>query len=57
MKKLENKKAAAGKKGGDVTADLGKHKGHETKKGLSQDQKLISKEVHEKHFQKSKKKT
>ncbi len=47
-------KAEAGKKGGEATADLGKHKGHKTKRGLSQDQKLVSKEMHEKHFQKSK---
>ena len=32
------------------------HKGHRTKKGLSQDQKLKSKEVWEKAYRKSKKK-
>lgn len=47
-------KKDAGKKGGDATAKLGKHKGHKTKRGLSQDQKKISKEKHEKSFQKSK---
>ena len=53
-KKVVETKAEAGKKGGEATADLGKHKGHKTKKGLSQDQKLISKEPHEKQYRKSK---
>ena len=52
---VEKKKA--GKKGGDKTASKGKHKGHNSKKGLKQDQAKISKEVHEKHYQKVKKKT
>lgn len=30
------------------------HKGHATKKGLSQDQKMVSKESHEKSYQKKK---
>jgi hypothetical protein len=50
------KKAEAGKKGGEATAKLGKHKGHTTEKGLAQDQTKTSVEVHEKHYQKSKKK-
>lgn len=32
------------------------HKGHKTKKGLSQDQKLVSKEKHEKNYRKTKSK-
>jgi len=48
-------KAAAGKIGGDKTADLGEHKGHSTKKGLAQDQNKSSQEVHEKHYRKNKK--
>ena len=55
-KRALRKKAAAGKKGGEATADLGKHKGHKTKKGLAQDQKKVSKEKHEKAYQKAKKK-
>lgn len=50
------KKKAAGKLGGEATADLGEHKGHETSEGLKQDQSKVSKELHEKHYQKSKKK-
>jgi len=49
-------KAEAGSKGGEKTASKGKHKGHNSKKGLKQDQAKISKEVHEKHYQKVKKK-
>jgi len=49
-------KVTAGKKGGEETASKGSHKGHSTKKGLVQDQSKISVEVHEKHYQKSKKK-
>lgn len=45
-------KAEAGALGGEATAELGKHKGHKSKKGLNQDQKLVSKEEHEKHYQK-----
>lgn len=45
------KKAIASSKGGEATAKLGKHKGHKTKKGLAQDQKLISKEEHEVNYQ------
>jgi hypothetical protein len=41
-------------KGGRVTAKLGKHKGHKTKKGLSNDQKLDSVEKHEKAYRKKK---
>jgi hypothetical protein len=44
-------KAEAGALGGEATADLGKHKGHKTKKGLVQDQNKVSKEEHEKHYQ------
>lgn len=48
------KKSKAGKKGGNETAKLGKHKGHKSKRGLAQDQKESSNEVHEKHYRKSK---
>jgi hypothetical protein len=54
-KKVETK-AEAGEKGGEATADLGKHKGHTSKKGLVQDQTKTSVEAHEKHYRKSKKK-
>jgi len=47
-------KAAAGRKGGNATAKLGKHKGHSTKAGLAQDQKLSSNESHEKHYRQTK---
>lgn len=40
--------ALRGKKGGEATAKLGPHKGHKSKAGLSQDQKLASDEPHEK---------
>lgn len=53
-KQKAQKMSEAGKLGGEATADLGKHKGHKTKKGLVQDQKLVSKEEHEKHYQRSK---
>ena len=53
-KRSLKKKAAAGKKGGEATADLGKHKGHKTKTGLAQDQNKSSQEKHEKHYRKSK---
>ena len=53
-KRALKKKAKAGKKGGEATADLGKHKGHNSKKGLKQDQAKISKEEHEKNYQKNK---
>ena len=43
-------KAEAGRKGGIATSKLGAHKGHNTTKGLRQDQNLKSKEVHEKHY-------
>ena len=57
-RKKVSSKAEAGKKGGEATADLGKHKGHTSKKGLKQDQAKVSKEEHEKNYQKSiKKKT
>lgn len=49
-------KAQAGKHGGDATAALGQHKGHETSEGLKQDQSKNSSEKHEKHYRKSKKK-
>lgn len=58
MRKLRSmprkSKAAAGKLGGEATARKGKHKGHKTKKGLAQDQKLKSKESHEKHYRRTK---
>jgi hypothetical protein len=58
MRKLRSmprkSKAAAGKKGGEATADLGKHKGHKSKAGLAQDQKMKSKESHEKHYRRTK---
>jgi len=47
-------KVTAGKKGGNATAKLGKHKGHSTKAGLVQDQKKGSKEKHEKHYRQTK---
>ena len=47
-------KAEAGKKGGEATADLGKHKGHATKRGLAQDQKKTSSEDWEKNYRKTK---
>jgi hypothetical protein len=47
-------KAEAGALGGEATAELGKHKGHKSKKGLVQDQNKVSKEEHEKHYQRSK---
>lgn len=52
--KKKMSKAEAGKLGGEATAELGKHKGHKSKKGLVQDQNKVSKEEHEKHYQKSK---
>jgi len=54
MRKEEKKKIRGGA-GGKATAAKGPHKGHKTKKGLSQDQKRISKEKHEKQYQKKKK--
>lgn len=50
MAKLREKAAAARK-----TKKSGGHKGHKTKKGLAQDQKLKSDEKHEKAYRKSKK--
>jgi len=50
-KKKHHKKGSAG---GRATARLGKHKGHSTKKGLAQDQKLDSQEKHEKEYRKKK---
>lgn len=47
-------KAQAGKIGGEVTARKGKHKGHTSTQGLSQDQSKVSTEVHEEHYQKTK---
>lgn len=47
-------KAAAGKKGGEATAALGKHKGHKSKQGLAADQAKTSKESHEKHYRMTK---
>ena len=40
----------------ELLKDKPKHKGHKTKKGLSQDQKLVSEEKHEIAYQKKKKK-
>ena len=51
----KKKKKIRGEAGGKATATKGPHKGHKTKKGLSQDQKRISKEKHEKQYQKKKK--
>lgn len=52
--KKKMSKAEAGKLGGEATAELGKHKGHKSKKGLKQDQNNVSKEEHEKHYQNTK---
>jgi hypothetical protein len=41
------------KKGEGKKAKSKAHKGHATKKGLAQDQKLVSSEKHEKDYQKS----
>jgi len=49
----KNKKKSPQEKGGEATAKLGKHKGHATKKGLAQDQKLTSQEPHEVDYQKT----
>lgn len=49
-------KVTAGEKGGEATAAKGRHKGHKSKQGLSQDQSKTSSEKHEKHYRKSKKK-
>lgn len=50
------KKKSGASKGGEATAALGSHKGHKTKKGLGNDQKLQSQEVHEKQYRKKKSK-
>lgn len=57
MKELASKRKHIGRrknspqsKGGKATAALGAHKGHKTKKGLSQDQKKSSQEKHEKEY-------
>lgn len=49
--KKKSRKKSRGKK-----SKLGMHKGHKTKKGLSNDQKLKSQEVHEKAYRKRKSK-
>lgn len=56
LQNLKKSKAEAGKLGGEATAELGQHKGHETSEGLKQDQSKNSSEKHEKHYRKSKKK-
>lgn len=45
-----NKKSKSGEKGGEATARKGKHKGHKTKRGLSQDQKRRSSEEWERKY-------
>ena len=53
-KRKPKSKSEAGSKGGKKTAAKGKHKGHSSKKGLKLDQAKISKEEHEKNYQKNK---
>jgi hypothetical protein len=52
--KLEGKEAEKVKEGLPEVKKENNHKGHDTKRGLAQDQKLISKEKHEKAYQKKK---
>ncbi len=55
-KSRKSKKARAGHKGGVATKKLGKHKGHATERGLAQDQSGESKEEHEEHYRRDKRK-